>query len=540
MKRVLLLLLSFFSVIFVFGAKNSLDSLLNELDLTIKNRPQYDKIKELRIDSLKIELGRNINLERSYDLYHQLYKEYRNFNMDSALYMATQKYNIAQKIGNEQYQYTADMNIAEILGIMGMYKEAFDIADRIEKSKLDEDQLPYYYHMYHSTYLLLFQNSLSQKEKSYYEHLVSLYKDSLLQVNEVGTMGYDLVENGKLVEQGRYNEALALMTRYYNENKNSKSLVGILAHGLSDIYGELGNTEEQKKFLAISAISDLQKAAKSYISLRKLAIILYQEGDLDRAYAYIKCSMEDATFCKARFRTLEISEALPIIVAAYDKKVTQEKENLQKYLILISILSVILILAIIYVYKQLKKLSQARKRIKDMYKEVKQMNEDLKDLNTQLSESNLVKEEYIGLVFNLCSTYIDKMESYKIDLHRKLTTGQIKEAVKITGSTSFVSEELKDFFRNFDAIFLNIYPNFIEEFNSFLIEGEQIYPKSGDILTPELRVFALVRLGISESSKIANFLHYSPQTVYNYKLKVRNKLAVSKEEFSEMIQQIGK
>ena len=524
----------------MFGAKSQLDSLLHELDQTIKNRVQYNKIKEQRIDSLKSKLRGNINLERSYNIYHSLYKEYRNYNMDSALFMGTQKYDVAQKIGNVQYQYTADMNIAEILGIMGMYKEAFDIADHIKKEELDEDQLPYYYHLYHSTYLLLFQNSLSQREKSYYEHLVSLYKDSLLQVNEAGTMGYDLVENGKLVEQGRYKEALSLMTRYYNENKNNKSSVGVLAFGLSDIYGELGDVEEQKKFLAISAISDLQKAAKSYISLRKLAIILYQEGDLDRAYAYIKCSMEDATFSKARFRTLEISETLPIIVAAYDKKVTQEKENLKKYLILISILSLVLIFAVVYVYKQLKKLSQARKRIKDMYKEVKQMNENLKDLNTQLSESNLVKEEYIGLVFNLCSSYIDKMESYKIDLHRKLTTGQIKEAVKITGSTSFVSEELKDFFQNFDAIFLNIYPNFIEEFNSFLAEGEQIYPKSGDILTPELRVFALVRLGISESSKIANFLHYSPQTVYNYKLKVRNKLAISKEEFSEKIQQIGK
>lgn len=540
MRQLLIILLLNLPLLSIFGTGVRTDSLLNELDRTIKNRPQYAEVKELRIDSLKKELVRSKNIEDSYKIYHRLYREYRNYNMDSAYFMATRKLDIAQTLNNEQYEYTANLNIAEILGIMGMYKEAFDIAGQIDRRKLEKDQLPYYYHLYHSTYSLLYENSLSQNEKNHYKHLVSLYKDSLLQVNDPQTLGYSLIKNGKLVELGKYDDALSLMTKCYSENKNNESLIGTLAYGLSDIYEKLGNTEEQKKYLAMSAISDLRKAVKSYISLRKLAIILYKEGDLDRAYAYIKCSMEDATFCKARFRTLEISETLPIIVAAYDKKAIQEKNSLKKYLVLISVLSVILIISLIYIYKQLKKLSQARKRVRDMYQEVKQMNEDLITLNTQLSESNLVKEEYIGSVFNLCSSYIDKMEAYRIDLHRKLTAGQIKETLRITGSTSFVNDELKDFFRNFDAIFLNIYPNFVEEFNSLLLDGEQIYPRSGDILTPELRVFALVRLGISESSKIANFLHYSPQTVYNYKLKVKNKLAVSKEEFSKKIGQIGK
>ncbi|MFV0537061.1 MAG: DUF6377 domain-containing protein [Dysgonomonas sp.] len=539
-RQLLVFLLLCSPILTISGSEIRLDSLLHELDRTIKNRPRYAEIKELRIDSLKKELTRSKGLEDSYKIYHRLYREYRNYNMDSAYLMATRKLNIAQTINNEQYLYTANMNIAEILGIMGMYKEAFDIAGRIDKRKIDKDQLPYYYHLYHSTYSLLYENSLSQNEKNYYKNLVSLYKDSLLQVNDPQTIGYSLIKNGKLVELGRYEDALSLMTKCNKENKNNESLVGTLAFGLSDIYEKLGNIEEQKKYLAISAISDLRRAVKSYISLRKLAIILYKEGDVNRAYAYIKCSMEDATSSKARFRTLEISETLPIIVAAYDKKAIQEKDTLRKYLILISVLSVVLIISLIYIYNQLKKLSQARKRIRDMYQEVKQMNEDLLVLNTQLSESNLVKEEYIASVFDLCSSYIDKMETYRIDLHRKLTAGQIKETLKITGSTSFVNDELKDFFRNFDAIFLNIYPNFVEEFNSLLLDDEQIYPRSGDILTPELRVFALVRLGISESSKIANFLHYSPQTVYNYKLKVKNKLAVSKDEFSEKIGQIGK
>ena len=535
------ILLTFFLLLNVCGfASTEIDSLLKVLDATIKERPKYEQKRELRIDSLNIELKKIANPDERFNLYQKLLREYRNYNMDSALWIANERLEIAQKLKKTEYISTANMNIAEILGIMGMYKESLDIMDEVDSRKLDDKQRAYYFHLYHSIYTLMSENSFSQKEKTHYEALLSQYKDSLLLVNDPQSLGYALVWNGKLVEKGKYNEALALMRECFQKYGEDQSLVGTVAYGLSDVYRRIGDHEQEKKYLIISAIGDQRKAVKGYIALRKLAILLYQEGDLDRAYTYIKCAMEDAIFCKARFRTLEISQTLPIIAAAYDKKVKQEKENLIKYLFLISILSVVLVISLFYIYKQLKKLSAARKSINKMYEDVKRMNGDLNELNKKLSESNLVKEEYIGSVFNLCSTYIDKMEAYRIDINRKLKSGQIAEATKMTNSTSLVSDELKEFFRNFDAIFLNIYPNFVEEFNSLLLENEQIVPKAGDILTPELRVFALVRLGITDSSKIASFLHYSPQTVYNYRLKVHNKLVVSKDEFAVAIQQIGK
>lgn len=534
-------LISIFLIILssnIYGS-SQVDSLLKILDQTIKDKALFSKQKEYRIDSLKQEESKSVNLEEKYKIYHKLFKEYRHYNMDSALSIAYKKQDISHELQNKKYEQRSNMNVAEIMAIMGMYKEALDIAAQINKKELDIDQMQYYYHLYHSTYYLLFENSLSSREKKYYENLISHYKDSLLQVNEPNTLGYSLVKNGKLVEQHKYKEALELMNHCYLEYGKNQSSIGSLAYGLSDIYEKLGDTEQQKKYLAISATADLRRAVKGYIALRKLATILYNEGDLDRAYAYIRCAMEDATFCKARFRTLEISETLPIITAAYDKKVKQEKANLVKYLILISVLSFILIVSFIYIWQQLKKLSIAKKSIKQMYEDVTQMNENLNELNRKLSESNQVKEEYIGSIFNLCSTYINKMENYRININRKLKAGQTSEIIKIT-NTTLVTDELKEFFRNFDAIFLNIYPNFIEEFNMLLLPEEQITPKSGDILTPELRVFALMRLGISDSSKVASFLHYSPQTVYNYKLKIRNKLSVSKDEFASKILSIGK
>lgn len=318
----------------VFAA-NEIDSLLKVLDVTIKQRPFYEQKREFRIDSLKLELNKIADLDQRFNFYHKLLREYRNYNMDSALWIANERLDIAEKLHREDYINTANMNIAEILGIMGMYKESLDIIDQVDGHKLDEKQKAYYFHLYHSIYTLMSENSFAQKEQKQYESRLSQYKDSLLSVNDPASLGYQLVMNGKLVEKGKNEEALALMLECYAKYGNDQSLVGTIAYGLSEVYRKMGDHEQEKKNLIISAIADQQKAVKGYIALRKLAILLYKEGDLDRAYTYIKCSMEDAIFCRARFRTLEISQTLPIIVAAYDQKVKQEKEKLEKYLFLI-------------------------------------------------------------------------------------------------------------------------------------------------------------------------------------------------------------
>lgn len=539
MYRLIFLIFLLFQFFTVFATQKRSDSLLLVLDKTIKEKSLYAEKREYRIDSLRTLLNVEAGLEQRYRIYQKLYREYRHYNMNSALSITEKERMIAEELQNQQLIYIAEMNTAEILGIMGMYKESLDITDKIDRQKLDIQQWSYYFHLYHSLYSLMSANSMSPKEKSRYDQLISQYKDSILQNIEENTLGYNLVKNGKLIEQGRYDEALQLMNQCFMEYENDESQMGTIAYELSDIYKKKGDLEKEKQYLAVSAISDLRKAVKSHIALRELAILLYQEGDINRAYNYIKCSMEDASFCGARFRILEISETLPIITAAYDKKIKQEKEKLLKYLILISVLSFVLIASITFIWRQLKKLSSAKKSIKNMYEDMKQMNGVLDELNKKLSESNHVKEEYIGSVFNLCSTYINKMESYRINLNRNLVASRIEEARKMTGST-LVPDELKEFFGHFDAIFLNVYPNFIDEFNALLKEEGKIVPRAGDILTPELRIFALMRLGITDSSKIASFLHYSPQTVYNYKLKIRSKLLVSKDEFSAAMQQIGK
>ena len=538
MKRIVLLLYCLQSA--AAFAQGRTDSLLKLLDAAIEQRALFAQSRERNIDSLKTILRHTTEQESCYLLYNRIFEQYKHYNLDSALSVAKEKNVIANKLQNLQYQFESRMNIAEMLGKMGLYKETFDILDTINPSSLDKARLGYYFHLKHSMFALLQENALSQEEKNYYQDRILKYKDSLLMVNSPSTSSYRLILNALLIQQGQFDTALTLMKQSFNERSFNNAEHGAIAYGISEIYEKMKDSDKQKEYLSIAALADIRRAVKSYIALRKLAVLLYQEGDIERAYAYIKCCMEDATFCKARFRMIEISEALPIIVATYDKRMNEEKNSLFKYLLLISALTIILFICIVLIYNQLRKISVARKLIKNTNLELMHTNTALKDVNKRLLESDHVKETYIGYVFNLCSSYINKLENYRVTLHKKLKARQIEEVVQITGHTSLVVNELKEFFQNFDAVFLGIYPNFVDEFNALLKTGEHILPKSGDILTPELRIYALSRLGVTDSSKIADFLHYSPQTVYNYKLKIKNKLAVSKEEFAEKIQQIGK
>ena len=187
----------------------------------------------------------------------------------------------------------------------------------------------------------------------------------------------------------------------------------------------------------------------------------------------------------------------------------------------------------------MKQLSVIREQQRIMNEDLQSVNNELKSVNLKLVESDHVKEEYIGQLFKICSTYISKLEDFRLLVKRNIQTGQVKQLNSMVSSSTLVADELKDFYKNFDSIFLKIYPSFVEEFNDLMTDEGKITPKEGELLTPELRIFALVRLGINDSVKIAEFLHYSPQTIYNYRLKVRNKSKCEKDEFLDQIIRIG-
>ena len=291
----------------------------------------------------------------------------------------------------------------------------------------------------------------------------------------------------------------------------------------------------------------MKSAVREYISLRKLAVLLYQEGDIDRAYSYLKLCMDDAVFCNARLRILEILQIFPLINDTYQQKAEKQQEQMKWALISISLLSIFLLIAIFYVYKQMKRVAAARHEVIDANKRLKELNEELHRYNLQLKEANHIiaensylKEEYIGRYMDQCSVYLEKMDNYRRSLGKIAATGKVDELYKNIKSSKFIEEELKEFYANFDNTFLQLFPTFVEDFNTLLAEGEQIYPKANERMSTELRIFALIRLGITDSVKIAQFLRYSVTTIYNYRTKVRNKAAGDRDQLEQEVMKIGK
>lgn len=546
MKKVILIFVTIVLSGLLYAKDNkSTDALLREIDGIIKNRQTYGAEKEARIADLKKLLVEAASDEQRYGFCGRLFDEYRAYNLDSSFVYAQRKEELAHRLNKLDYLDDSAMNMAEVMGTTGMYKEALELLGKIDKKTLPDYLYGYYYHLYRTIYGLMGDYAVTEKAKKEYYRMTDLYRDSLLQINASDSLGYALVMADKCIVHARYDEAIDMLMEYYSKPSLDDHAQAMITYTISEGYRLKGDKQGQKHYLALSAIADLKSAVKEYVSLRKLASLVYEEGDIDRAYNYLKCSLEDATLCNARLRTLEISQVFPIIDQAYQLKTKRQQQEMKVSLICISLLSVFLLVAIFFVYKQMKKVAAARREVIDTNTLLQELNEELHDSNSQLkemnhtlSEANYIKEEYIGRYMDQCSTYLDKMDLYRRSLNKIAAAGRVEELYKAIKSSQFLDEELKEFYANFDVTFLQLFPSFVEDFNALLTEPMQ--PKPGELLNTELRIFALIRLGITDSTKIAQFLRYSVTTIYNYRTRVRNKAVGERDEFEAKVMQIGK
>lgn len=546
-KRIIFLYICIIgSVYSLYAASERTDSLLAILDKAIKDRPIYMEQKELELTDLKRKLNQSLSDEDRFDVLGILLEEYRSFNTDSALYVAQEREKAALRIGNITYIDNARMNIADVMGTTGMYMETMNLMQNIRVDLLASDLLPYYYHIYRTVYGLMADYAVTEHEKRIYSEMTDRYRDSLLMVNKNNLLIYTLIQSDQYNVKNEYDKAIRLLTNYLEQQIEHVHDVAICAYTLSESYRLKGDKEKEKEYLIISATADMKSAVREYVSLRKLAVLLYEEGDIERAYSYVKLCMEDASACNARLRKLEILEIFPIIDDAYQQKTEKQQEQMKWALISISFLSLFLLLAIAYVYKQMKRVATARKEVITANKQLKELNEELHISNLQLKEANhsiaensYLKEEYIGRYMDQCSVYLEKMDNYRRSLGKIASTGNVEELYKNIKSSKFIEEELKDFYANFDNTFLRLFPSFVEEFNALLNEDEQISLKPNERMNTELRIFALIRLGITDSIKIAQFLRYSVTTIYNYRTKVRNKAVGNRDLLEQEVMKIG-
>jgi hypothetical protein len=459
----------------------------------------------------------------------------------------------AKKLKNKEYIYDTELNLVFLYWLTGKFFESLNTVKSLDRSQFDnmpDELLVKYYEAYKRIY---YYYAESQGDKyDFYYRSSNLYRDSLLTVLSADSLYYKVLSAEKLTDEYKTREAKAILLNVLKDSKSEDHEKAILANVLANIYREEEDVEMQKKYYAISAICDIKNAVKENTSMQTLALILYEEGDIDNAYTCIQSSMEDAVFCNARFRTYEITKIFPIIDGAYQEKAAKQKKELKLYLLAVSILSLFLVMAIVYVYRQIKRITKIRREIyrtneklSDLNKDLKesnmklhQLNNELTEVNRKLSETNLVKETYLGKFIDLCSNYIEKLDNYRRGLNKIASAGKTEELFKALKSSKFIDDELSGFYTNFDETFLRIYPSFIEDFNVLFPEEEKQVVKQGELLNTELRIYALIRLGIHDSSKIAIFLRYSITTVYTYRSKLKNK-SLFKESLEEQIMKIG-
>lgn len=544
MNKILFLIVALAIPMLFFGQGN-FDSLLQELDKTVNEYQSFLNHKETKIDGLK-KLLKNKNSDyQQYELYGKLYNEYKSYQSDSALVYVRKGLLTAKNLNNPEKLNDAKLNFASIMGTLGMYKEAIDILYEID-IKTSPALKGSYFWTHRIIYGSMSEYATSVQEKDKYVALTKKYRDSSLLYFPEKSPQFFIDNIEKRIDSGKYDAALKELINYFPKISANDPNRAVIAYIISEIYLLKKDIKQQKKWLTISAISDLQLAKKENISLRKLAIILYNQGDIDRAYKYTKRSLEDALFCNARLRTYEISKMLPIINEAYETKNETNRSQLVLFLISASILSLFLLGALILLFKQMKKLAKAQENLSLanaqmslLNKELNAFNEKLNQTNTTLAEASLLKEIYIGRYMDQCSDYIGKLEEYSQKLNVMATAGKMNELINTVKSKNFIAKELKEFYSNFDETFLQLFPNFVEEFYELLNKEERIQLKHGESLTPELRIFALIRLGIKDSAKIAIFLRYSVSTIYNYRSQLKNKSLGPREEFEAKVMLIG-
>ncbi len=545
-KKYLLFLLLLSFPLYTWAGKTTLDSLLNVLDLTIREHETYVVQRESRIRHLKeLTHGIEVNSVEHYNLNSQIYKEYKAFICDSAIYYLNENIQIAERLHDIDRKIESQLQLSLLLSSTGMYTESIDVLESVDRQKVVSRLIADYYTCFDHVYGELSVYTQDKTLSGHYWTISQAYKDSLYAILPPESEEYLMMREALLRDQHQYEEALKVNDLRLAETEVNTPQYALATYHRSLIYKYSNDNLGEKQNLCLSAISDIRSAIKDHASLWMLAQLLYEDGDMERAYQYMRFSWNATKFYNARLRSWQSADVLSLIDKTYQAMIEKQNDRLQQNLLLITALLVLLIVALGYIYRQMKKLADARNHLQvangqlnGLNEELRQMNSCLSSTNIELSESNQIKEEYIARFIKLCSTYINRLDAYRRMVNKKVSAGQIAELLKITRSQDALDEELEELYANFDTAFLHLFPDFVKKFNDLLQENEQIVLKKDELLNTELRIFALIRLGIEDSSQIAEFLRYSVNTIYNYRAKVKNKARGSREDFEDLVRKI--
>lgn len=550
MKKILsLVYIMCFSVLTSSFAQNkNIKDLYEQLDQAIKQSQYYINQKESRITKIKKQSRQGHTPQQLLTAYYKLYEEYKAYQSDSSIYYIHQAIDLAKR-NNMKSDFTKLRSLLALqYSTSGAFTEALHVLQSIDKKTLNNsNKKDYYIAFYHVYGELGFSNihidtDLSQE----FYNKQDCCRDTLFSILSPNSEDYLMRKEVLLISQNKLKEALKINDIRLSKCKKGSHEYGIVAYYRYLIYRSLKDEDMVKYWLLQSAICDVKCAINDQASLWILAEILSKEKDVERSYKYINFSWKaNKRFC-TRIRSWQISPVLGTIDHNYQAELKKANHRLIFAIICVSLLVIALALLTFYVNKQKSYLSKARNELKKTNTQLEELNNKLsstngmlKASNDKLNESNGVKEEYIGQFLGACSHYIDKLDKMRLNVNKMVKNKQYNELYSMTKSSEVKEQELEELYANFDKVFLNLFPNFVEDLNGLLKEECQIHLSSPNKLSAIVRVFAFIRLGIDDSTKIAEFLHYAVNTIYNYRAKLRNGALNDRNEFEKKVRELG-
>lgn len=550
MKKILSLvyILCFSALTSSFAQNKNIKDLYEQLDQAIEQSQYYINQKESRITKIKKQSRQGHTPPQLLTAYYKLYEEYKTYKSDSSIYYIHQAIDLAKR-NNMKSDITKLRSLLALqYSTSGAFTEALHVLQSIDKKTLNNsNKKDYYIAFYHVYGELGFSNiqidtDLSQE----FYRKQNCCRDTLFSILSPNSEDYLMRKEVLLTSQNKLKEALKINDIRLSKCKKGSHEYGIVAYYRHLIYRSLKDEDMVKYWLLQSAICDVKCAINDQASLWILAEILSKEKDVERSYKYINFSWKaNKKFC-TRIRSWQISPVLGTIDHNYQAELKKANHRLIFAIICVSLLVIALALLTFYVNKQKSYLSNARNELKKTNTQLEELNNKLsstngmlKASNDKLNESNGVKEEYIGQFLGACSHYIDKLDKMRLNVNKMVKNKQYNELYSMTKSSEVKEQELEELYANFDKVFLNLFPNFVEDLNGLLKEECQIHLSSPNKLSAIVRVFALIRLGIDDSTKIAEFLHYAVNTIYNYRAKLRNGAINDRNEFEKKVRELG-
>lgn len=539
MDKISRLLLCFFCLCQVSICLAQDEALFNELDRLLANQPQLTQEKEHKIKIIKEGLSEvGMTQEQEYAINNRLYSEYLAFKYDSAYKYVHKNLEIAKRLGNSHLYHESVLNMVHVLSAAGLFDHAHHLIDTINEKDLEGNDLQAYYQSCSDLYL--FSSEFSVGTTFYLKNLenAQIYRQKLRKIVGQSDSFVAICNRADLTAwEGKNKQALLLLERYLKTHQiRGGRNYSIICSMMAFYCQKLGDKEMQKEYLLKTAISDVENCIRENNSLRELASFLFEEGDIDRAYKYLNASVQDANFYGTRLRNAQVAQFVPKIIQKYYEDNNSHRKLLSSLLLVTLCISAFLVVALIFMRRYLLRYRQEKEKTEKTNQLLKDNMGQVEKANTFLKHHSDLKEQYIGRFMELVTEIIACSENQRKQANRLARDHKLKELYDLLKSNDFVMESTKLFNKNFDEAFLNIYPDFVEKLNELMLP-EYRYSTDKMSLNTELRILALIRLGITDNQKIASILQSSITTIYTYRSKLKGH-SVFRSDFEQKVLEI--